>query len=665
MKKLLLLAISSLLAVSLTACGGSNETKPTATPSGDGDGTVTSGGVTYPNTKEWVEATSREISTLDYVVTALATNHEVNVNLVDGLLEHDNAGNIVPSLATEWTPNEDSTVWTFKLREGVKWVTNTGEEYADVVAEDFVTGVRHGAEFDSGTAWLLNTMIVGYEDYMKNKDFSDEAWEKVGVKALDDTTLEFTMMTSVPYFPSVTTYAVLYPVNRTFLESKGDGCKFGTPDIAACEFGTVKPDSILYNGAYILSSFTEKSETVLTKNESYWDAAAIEIETIKRIYDDGSDPYSVVKGFEQGSYVSAGLSPAWEDYATYEEKYKDNAYFSMPNSYVFGVIFNVNRQIFEETNHADDETSRANTSKALQNTNFRNAVRYAVDRESYLAVRSPLELAKATLRNVNNIDTAGVLSDGTGYYSLVQDAYKELTGETVDLSDGQTPFYSPEKAMEYVEKAKADGISFPIHLDMLVNETADILVKQANSFKQSIEASTQGNIIIELVLRQEDIVEAIAYENTDPAMTDYDISTFSGWGPDYQDPKSFVDIYSPTIGYYMHAVGLGHGTDDQEVKDLVGFGEYEKLFRDADAISTDMDARYKAYAKADAYLLANALYVPMSQQTRSQAVSFIKPFTRMHSSTGTDQYKYKGARIQSELVTAEEYAAREAEVFGK
>ena len=660
MKKLLLLAMSVLMVTSLTACGGSSEEKTDTTPTPG-----TSGAVTYPDTKNWVEATSRELSTLDYVVTALATNHEVNVNLVDGLLEHDSAGKIVPSIASEWSANDDSTVWTFKLREGVKWVTNTGEEYADVTAHDFVTGVRHGAEFESGTAWLLQGMIEGYADYMTEKKFTDEEWAKVGVKALDDLTVEFTMIAPIPYFPSVTTYAVLYPINETFLESKGEGCVLGTPDVTACQFGTVQADSILYNGGFLLSSFTEKSETVLVKNEKYWDLDNIHLDTITRIYDDGSDPYSVIKGFEQGTYVSASLSPTWADYDTYAEKYVENTHFSMPNSYVFGVIFNVNRQIHEETNYATDETLKANTYAALQNKNFRNAIKHALDRESYLAVRAPLELAQATLRNVNNFDSAGILSDGTSYYRLVEDAYEELSGERVDLSDGQTPFYSPERAMEYVEAAKADGIVFPVHLDMLVNETSDILVKQATSFKTSIEASTQGNIIIELVMRQEDIVEAIAYENTDPAYSDYDISTFSGWGPDYQDPKTFVDIYSPTVGYYMHSVGLGTGDENLDVKEKVGYMEYEKLFREADAITDDMDARYKAFAKADAFLIDSALYVPNSQQARGQLVSFIKPYTRMFAATGSDQYKYKGVELQSEMITGQQYAEREAEVLGK
>ncbi|MFI3284198.1 MAG: ABC transporter substrate-binding protein [Erysipelotrichaceae bacterium] len=650
MKKLFSLLLCSLLIMSLSAC--SSDT------AGSTD-TTTTQPVTY------VEAFSGDPTTFDYVVTALATDHEVNVNFIDGLLEHDTYGNLVASLAESWSTNDDATVWTFNIREGVNWVTNTGEVYAEVTAQDFVTGLRHGAEFDSGTAWLLMGVIEGYTEYLTS-DFSDAEWDKVGIKAVDDYTLEiYTEVgedgtsTPIPYFDSMTTYTVLYPVNQTFLESQGEGCKLGSPDSDTCSFGSLKSDSILYNGAYILSSYDSKSKIEFTKNAAYWDAENVFIDVVTRIYDDGSDPYSVINGFEQGTYVYAGLNPTWDDYDAYATKYEDNAYFAVSNSYVFGLVFNFNRQTFEETNYADDLTLRSNTQEALLNTNFRNAIKYAFDRTAYLATRSPLELAEATLRNVNNIDTAGITSDGTGYYALVEEAYTTLTGETIDLSDGQNPYLDKETALEYIELAKADGIEFPIHLDMLVIETSDALVKQANSMKQSIEENTDGQIIIEIVLRSEDTVYSIAYYNEDPAYADYDISTFTGWGPDYQDPKSFVDIYSPTTGYYMTSVGLETGDGDAEIKETVGLLQYEEYYRAADAITDDLDARYEAFALADAWLLANTIYIPNSQQTRSQLVSYIVPFTAMYASTGTDQYKFKGIQLQDEIVTAEQYAAAE------
>lgn len=529
----------------------------------------------YDGPREWTEATSREVQTMDYNVTALATDHELNTNFIDGLTENNSYGNIVPSIAESWESNEDKTVWTFHIRKGVQWVTNLGEPYgAEVTAHDFVTGVRHGAEFESGTGPVLFDAIDGYSDYYNNKVYTDEAWDKVGVKALDDYTLQFStpakldengepvvdeegnvVRVPVPYFDSMTLYATLYPLNEEFLVSKGEGCKLGSPDKESCEFGTASADSILYNGAYIMEQFDVKSSTVLVANPLYWDADHQFLTKITRIYDEGQDPYAIIKGFETGTYMSAGLNTSWSDYDKYYEKYKNNAYPSLVNPSVFGCVFNFNRQAYEYTSHETEE-DRVATREAILNTNFRKALRAAWDKTQYLETVTPHEVAVSTLRNINNFPPVVLDSHGTIYGDLVTKAYQEMTGDSRSLADEQDSFYSPEDAMKYVEAAKAEGVKFPITLDMLVIETSDKLLKQSQSFKASVEESTQGNILINLVLEDADTVQRIAYLNTDPAASDYDISTFTGWSPDYADPKSFVDIYSPTSGYYMCPCGL-------------------------------------------------------------------------------------------------------------
>lgn len=637
MKKLVKSVITLLAVGSLTACSGTKSD-------------------VYTGPKELTEASAREISSMDYVVTSLAENHEYNVNFVDGLVENNSKGELVGAVAESWTTNDDATVWTFKLRKGVNWSTSTGDVYGEVTAADFVTGIRHGLEFGVTTE-LFSGVIKGYTAYLdavKNSEpITDELVEGLGVKALDDYTVEFTLETSVPYFASMTEYTLAYPINQEFLESKGVGCKIGAPDKETCEFGAAKPDSILYNGAYLLSVNDAKSQTVLVKNANYWDAEHVYLEKITRIYDEGKDPYSVIKGFEQGIYQSAGLVPTWSDYADYAEKYKDNAYSSRDNAYVFGVVFNFNRQSYEHTEHKTD-AEKANTKAAILNENFRKALRAAFDRQKYLEISAPADIAKSTLRNMNNYPSIVTTSDGTPYGDLVSDAYSELVGKEVDLSDGQDPFLSKEDALAYIEKAKAEGVTFPVSLDMLVVETSDRLKKQAQSMKASVEENTDGQIVINLIMRDADTVSAIAYDNTDPAGSDYDISTFTGWGPDYSDPKTFVDIYNPDNGYYLVSMGLGEGDTDKAIKEQAGLYEYDKLYREADAIKTDLDARYAAFAKADAYLVDKAFYLPGQQYTKGQVVSKFVPFTAPYS-IGVSQYKYKGIQLQEEIVTVEQY----------
>lgn len=670
MKKLLVALLALLMIVTLTACGKKDEAPVTGGEEPTGEeatfdvNAVDVSSLKLANTKEYVYSDSREVASMDYLVTALASDHQYNVNFVDGLVICDSYGAYQPAVAESWTANEDATVWTFKLKKGVKWVTAAGDEYGEVTAEDFVTGLRHAAEFQSGTAYVVSS-VEGFSDYMSAGDYSDEAWAKVGVKAVDDYTVEYTLNAPTPYFYTQVEYTVFYPVNKTFLESKGDGCKLGTPDTNSCTFGQATPDSILYNGAYILSSFDVKSQTVMVKNPAYYAADEVYLEKVTVIYDEGSDPYEMIRSFEQNVYAYAGLSTQWGDEVFNEMMAKYDGYVNptLSNYYAFGIVFNYNRVTYENTAHADD-ADKENTKAAIRNENFRLAMKSAFDAQAYLEVSAPTEIAKATLRNINGVPNLVSTSDGTLYGTLVEDAYEEITGTRVSLADGQWPWLSKENALAYIEAAKADGITFPVHVDMLVIETSDRLTKQGLSFKQSIEENTDGQIIVDLIMRDQDTVQNIAYYSESWDEADYDISTFTGWGPDYVDPKSFVEIYSPVDGYYMHSCGLtdkgatqsdDFGADD-ELKTQLGFYEYEDLYRAADAITDDLDARYKAFAKADAYLLAHGLYIPTSMQTRSARVSHIVPFSAPYSS-GVSQYKYRGVQLQEDVVTTEQYQA--------
>ena len=217
MKKLSMVLLSSMMFFGLVGCKTSDPKKTEEAYLSD----VKATDIKLSDTKNLVEASQYQIQSMDYVTTALAEDHEYNANFVDGLLENDQYGNIVPCLATSYEVSDDGLTYTFHLREGVKWVTNTGEEYATLTADDFVTGLRHGAEFNSGTGWLLEGVIEGYTEYFEGEDYSDEAWAKVGIEAVDDLTVAYHLVKPTPYFHGLGTYAVLYPINRQFLESKG------------------------------------------------------------------------------------------------------------------------------------------------------------------------------------------------------------------------------------------------------------------------------------------------------------------------------------------------------------------------------------------------------------------------------------------------------------
>ena len=679
MKKLLLVLLTVLMAFSLVACSKNEDAgTDTDTDGGEEEATYDASEIDIStlkltDTKNLYYATSREPANLDYVTTALATDHMFNANFIDGLTETDNHGTYVGDLATSWESNEDATVWTFHLREGVNWSTASGEVYAEVTAQDFVTGIRHAAEFQTGTADVLSA-IAGFTDYFNNGDYSDEAFANVGVKAIDDYTVEYTLTAATPYFYTSVEYAPFYPINQKFLETKGDGCKLGSPDVNNCSFGALDPESILYNGAFVLSAHDANSKTVITKNANYWDAEHIYIDSVTYIYDDGSDPYSGIRGFEQNTYYGAALPASNEEvYNALASKYAGYTTVTLPNYYAFGVVFNYNRVTFDNTNYATDETAKEHTRAAILNENFRLALKSAFDVPAYVGSVKAAEIAEACIRNMNGVYNLVSTTDGTQYGKLVEEAYTEITGETVSLADGQWPWLSKEKALAYLDAAQEElGFEItaenPIHLDMLVVETSTSQVKQAQSFKQSLEENTDGRIVLELVLRDLDTVQNIAYYTTAWQDADFDISTFTGWGPDYSDPRTFTEIYSPVTGYYMHAVGLTDESycpdefgDDDDIKTELGFYEYEDLFQTAAAITDDLDARYEAFAKADAYLLAHGLYIPTTMSTGDMAVqvTHVVPFTRSYGS-GISQYRWKGMQLQEDLVTTEQYEAAKA-----
>ena len=156
--------------------------------------------------------------------------------VLDGLMEADKYGNLVPSVAEDWSVSQDGLTYTYKIRKGVKWYTSDGEEYADVTAKDFVTGLKHAADSKAGALYLVQDSIAGLSDYLSgaNKDFSN-----VGVKAIDNHTLQYTLKKPEPYWNSKTTYGLLFPVNEDFLKNKGK------------DFGkSTDPTSILYNGPF-------------------------------------------------------------------------------------------------------------------------------------------------------------------------------------------------------------------------------------------------------------------------------------------------------------------------------------------------------------------------------------------------------------------------------
>lgn len=594
-----------------------------------------------------------DLETLDYTFSSRKTNSDHYTNFVEGLLENDQYGNLKGDMAKSWEVSDDGLTYTYHLRKGVPWVDSEGNEYgADVTANDFVTGLKHAVDVQSQTLYIVADSIKGLSDYIdgKTNDFST-----VGVKAVDDYTLQYTLNKSEPFWNSKTTYGILYPINEEFLKSKGK------------DFGKPTPDSILYNGPFILANNTAKSVIEYTKNESYWDPKNVHLDTVKWTYNDGSDPDGLFKSYENGELSLARVYPNSPGYKDVTKAYPDGVTWSQTGGSTYNLTFNFNRGTFDATSKTTDK-EKEDTQKAILDRNFRLAILFGFDKKSYNAQSVGEEGANKALRNTL-VPTDFVEIGGKPYGDTVASKLKALDSDAfgdVNLSDGQDGYYNADKAKEYMEKAKteleAKGVQFPIHLDMPVEETSEISVNMVKSLKKSVETSLgSDNVVVDVQLLNEDKYLAATYQATTGQAGDFDITNASGWGPDYTDPSSYLNIYDSRKGDMIHTLGLEasavvQGTDPSTAaKKAINLPEYDALLDKAAAITDDLDARYTAYADAEAWLLDNALQVPIYADGGTPRVTNVVPFSGPYGWAGIAANKLKYVEVQSDIVTTDQY----------
>ena len=596
-----------------------------------------------PKTFSYVYA--MDPSSLDYSVTSKSSTSDVIANVVDGLLENDKYGNLIPSLAEDWSVSKDGLTYTYKLRKGVKWYTSDGEEYAEVKAKDFVTGLKHAADGKSDGLSLIQDSIKGLAEYVsgESNDFST-----VGVKAVDDYTVEYTLNKPESFWNSKVTTATMLPVNEEFLNSKGS------------DYGAPTPSGILYNGPYFLKSLTSKSVIEYEKNPNYWDKDNVKIDNIKLTFYDGSDQESLIRSFTQGSYTTARLFPTSSNFESTKQEYGDKIVYSPQEATSYYLTVNVNRQSYNQTAKTD-EAQKTSTKEALLNKNFRQALNFALDRHSYTAQLNGEEGANKIIRN--SLVPHDYVQVGEKTFGELAQAELVSYGDQwkdVALTDGKDTIYSPEKAKAAFAKAKeelqAKGVTFPIHLDIPVEQTDVIAVQQTNSLKQSIESSLgTENVIVDVLQMTDNEKLSITSQAKVPSQKDYDLNG-TGWGPDYQDPATYLNILDAKKGSALKHLGIKRG-QDPEVMAQVGLDEYKKLLDDAAAETSDLNKRYEKYAKAQAWVSDSSLLIPVASSGGSPTVSRTVPFTKAYSQVGIkgDPFVFKGLELQNDVVTAKEY----------
>lgn len=681
MKKFLALLLAVVMVLSLAACGSEAPAPaPTEAPAEQPAETPAEQPAEEPTAEPVEEYTGPDtfsmianfdITTLDYVYNNKSSNGDYVNNFVEGLLTQDNHGKLVPGMASEWSCNDDASEWTFTIRDDAVWSTSAGEEYDAVTAEDFVTGLKHAVDSKSETLGLVADLIVGLREYSDGTG----KWEDVGIKA-DGNQLTYTLTGPCGYFDGMTTYTILWPINAEFLESKGS------------DFGAVEPDSILYNGCYILSSLVPAQEVRFDANPNYYDAKNVFVQHVVVTYSDSKDPAQNFNMFVNGEVTSTTVNQSLpEVVAKAAELYPDNQYKSMTTATSYWGAFNWDRQMYALYNDPSVSTTsktdaqKADAKAAILNADFRRAVYAAYSAHAVEAITLGEEHADGVIRNTLVPYTFQTTSDGRTYGSIVEKYAAELVAdyEGIDLNDGHDAWYNPELAKTFAERAKeelGDSVSeWPIHIDVPVYAASENQKNMQLAMKKSIEDAIGDYVVIDLQFLEgnSSVYYSSFYNQPTGEDNSIDLVFGAGWGPDYGDPLTYLHCFDVHDGDMLNYSGIniesqGQSEEQKAVLETLGLNEVQEIVDQATAATGD--ERIELFAKAEAMLLTNGILRPYATSGANISISKVKPFTVGYGLYGQAAYNqvpyFKYMQLLDEPVTAAEYeAAKEAWMAGK
>ena len=590
------------------------------------------------------ELQAREIETWDVLYSQQATDLQVLTNLYDGLLESDEYGKLVPAVAESWETEDNGVTWTFHLRQGVKWVDQNGNEKGEVTAQDFLTGLEWVLNFhknDATNTSMPMEMIVGAEDYYNMTSELDadaglaltaespEFADTVGIKAIDDYTLQYTCVSEKPYFDTVATYNCLYPISQAMIDEIGiDGFKAATPE------------NIWYNGAYTCTEYIQQNTKTLTKNPLYWDTEAKLFDSVTVKMVESVDTAYQLYTTGELDHVDLSESNLTTIYNNESDPLHDQLVEKRPTKFSYQFHFNYDK-------HNDDQSEDTNWNTAIANEAFRKCWYYGLDLGSYYKRTNAINPYKC-YNNCYTMQGLVYLSDGTEYTSLVQEklGLPAYDGETMTRLDS-------EKFEEYkaqaIEELTAAGVTFPVHARYFVSGGNQTALDSANVLKQAFSDSFGDDFI---VLDIDSYVSSLSKEVRDPRRQSFVIN---GWGADYGDPQNYLgqETNDGDNAYYMVAYGHAVDNESEDLKAL--YDEFTELVNKANAITDDLDSRYEAYADAEAFLLEHALTIP-SNFDIGWELTHINDYTKQNAMFGIQNLKYKNWETSTDAYTAEDYA---------
>ena len=592
------------------------------------------------------ETIAREMETWCYHYSQAAVDLNVLSNFYDHLLTNDASGALVPCVAKEWSSPDGGETWIFKLNEGVTWVDYQGNYKADCTAQDWITGLEwvlnYGKNQAANTSMPIE-MIKGAGDYYAyTKELGEEEAKKlgtekflemVGIEAPDDYTLIYHCVDKLSYFPSVACYNCLAPLSAKLIEEIGVDGYFG-----------VDYTTMWYNGPYTCSEYIYQNEKVLSKNEAYWNKDNVKLfdtVTIKMV--ESADV--AFQWFSAGDldYIDLNQANLSTIYNNENNEFHDNLVEARPTKYSYQIHF-----CWDKKN--EDGSADTNWNTAVANENFRLALYYGLDATDYLA-RTNFIHPLSCQNFCYTANAVSVNSEGKDYTQLVRDELGlQYDSEKFARRD-------ETKANEYkakaIEELTAAGVELPVKMAYYISGSSQTAKDTADTFAQLISDCLGDDLV---VLDVHTYVSKLNTEVRDPQLASIYIN---GWGADFADPVNFLgqETYGDDNAYYSKAYSKINNATDETL--IATYQEFTDMVNTAKAITDDLDARYAAFAKAEAYMLQHALVIPWSYEVTWKVTS-INEYSKIYTAYGNQSERYVNWETNSDLYTTEDYEAIKA-----
>ena len=637
----------------LDACGGSSSSTAAST-SGAASGAAAPAADAITDYVSF-ETANRELETWNFLYSQSASDLNVTTKCWDGLLSFDCYGKAAPAIASSWEHNEDSTVWTFHLRDDVDWVDCNGEVKAHLTSKDFLVGfewVMNAIKNEANNTSMPNDTIVGaYEYYELTKEAGDAAADMtyedmlaagVGIEAPDDYTLVFTCPSACPYFDTVAAYNSFYPVAPALIE------ELGVDGFRSCDNTTM-----WYNGPYVVEEYIQGNTKSYIPNPNYYDAANVsrfERFTVTMI-SDGSISLQLYQSRELDE-VDLGESNITTIQSDPSNEYNQQLCEKRAKKFSYCFIFNYDKK---NTDGTPDE----NWNKAIANKAFRQCFSKGMVLNKFFARYNPINPLKCE----NDFFTMKGLcytSDGTDYTNLVAkemgldgEAYDGKTMKRLRANNGDIT----ELKKQAMEELSAIGVTFPVHCSYYILAGSTSALDSATVLKQCFTDSFGDDFI---VLDINTFVSSTMKEVVAPKLQSF---VHMGWGADFGDPINFLTqiIVHDDNAYYScnmtNIAGIvNNGPASYQTELVAAYEKFTDLVNEGRAIVDDTDARYAAFAKAEAYFLDENLIFPTVYDI-TWCLTHVNEYSKINAMYGPCNYKAVNWETSEEAYTTEQYDA--------